>query len=325
MTSLKLPQPAEDVSGQPAITLSSRVDSVTGRRHFSLPEMNSAPAHMGRKSCPICGVAMNKDSRFCWTCYQAARKRMVNLRCAHCGKDFERLAYVHEKAIKKGMVDTYCSRECSDADMAVKNAKKCRYCGKPMPSRHTRYCSPECKKAGRPAVPNKLMVTCAWCGITVRAQSHLTQFCSKVCADAAHAVRMRGTGNPHYKTGLSYAKWFAEMRPLISERDHHRCVTCQQPEDLAEIVWSGQTVTRTNLLTHHIDGDTSNNLPENLVLICKKCHAVHHKSSQTPWPWLAAYALGACQSMTSRWKAATTSLRKAYSSTTASSESLTIR
>lgn len=139
-----------------------------------------------------------------------------------------------------------------------------------------------------------------------------------MCADAAHADRMRGSGNAHFKDGTSYATWFADMRPLILERDQHRCVTCGAPETATPITWRGQQVMRTTMTIHHISEDVTDNTPENLVTLCKTCHAVHHKSKATPWPWFAAYALAASLSMTSKWTAATTSLRMVYSPTTAS-------
>lgn len=128
---------------------------------------------------------------------------------------------------------------------------------------------------------------------------------------------MRGTGNSHYRDGTSYAKWFAEMRPLILDRDQRRCVVCHTPEVVAPLLWRGQIVQRSNLIVHHINEDVRDNTPQNLVTLCKTHHAVHHKSQTTPWPWFATYATVVSASMISRWKAATTSLRKAYLPTTA--------
>ncbi|WP_368656285.1 HNH endonuclease [Streptomyces viridosporus] len=72
------------------------------------------------------------------------------------------------------------------------------------------------------------------------------------------------------------------------------------------------------MIVHHLDEDPANNRVENLILLCYTCHAVHHKSAVTPYPWFAEYTRRASESMTSKWKATATSLLTVYSSTTAS-------
>lgn len=113
---------------------------------------------------------------------------------------------------------------------------------------------------------------------------------------------MVGKGNSHYRDGTSYAEWFRQMRPLIRGRDGG-CAVCG---------------TTRKLHVHHIDTNPRNNVPENLITLCSKHHAIHHKSNQTPWPWFAEYALDATLSTTSKWKARTTSLQERFSFTTAS-------
>ena len=253
----------------------------------------------------------------CADCYQQVRSVKAHLTCAWCGKDFDRALYQHEKALKRGITTAYCSRACSSAHHAVKNAKMCAHCGKPMPGkRNNRYCSPECRTL---ANPRKVLRdrACEWCEMPFHPVHSKVRFCSRTCASAAHSVRMRGKGNSNYKTGTSYAKWYAEMRPLIFERDMYRCVVCQAEAQMETVTWKGQLIDRTTLVVHHIDDNPANNTPENLITLCKTCHAVHHKSAKTPWPWLDTYAQVKSQSMTSKWKSATTSLQKAYSLTTA--------
>lgn len=310
-SSRSLPAAGSD-SGQPQTIVSSYKAADTGRRRFFVQVTGSSSKD--KTICPVCGGTKRRESKMCRQCYQEARERMVTLQCSWCGKAFERAAYLQERWQRRGLQDTYCSRKCSQAHHAVKHARRCALCGKALPNRHNKYCSPECRKAARPA---KQKQPCAWCGVEMTPTTTRTQFCSRTCADAAHSVRMRGKGNSHFKTGTSYAKWFAEMRPLIMERDEHRCVVCQKVEQTQEVLWSGQTVTRTNLAIHHIDEDVTNNRPENLITLCKGCHLSYHKSKQTRWLWFAAYALGASQSMTSKWMDAITSLQTAYSFTTA--------
>jgi hypothetical protein len=268
------------------------------------------------RRCPICGAEKLPESTMCRPCYQRLRRETVTLECAQCKTPFQRVRYQHDRAVKRGNTDTYCSRTCSNAHHAVKHAPICQWCGNGMPgNRGRKYCSPACQKAARPlrAMPER---GCHCCGLVFQPKTTRQQFCSNQCADTMHAARMRGAGNPHYKTGTSYAKWFTEMRPLILERDRHQCVVCKVAEVLRPITWRGQTVQRSNLVIHHINEDVTDNTPQNLVALCKTCHARHHKSKTTPWPWFDVYAKAASQSMTSRWRAVTTSLQTAYSSTT---------
>jgi hypothetical protein len=136
---------------------------------------------------------------------------------------------------------------------------------------------------------------------------------------------MIGPGNSHFKDGRSYALWFDKMRPLIQERESIQagmalpcCAACKIGETFKAKNWQGQVVMQSSIIIHHIDEDPSNNRADNLIALCRTCHAVHHKSATTPFPWFAAYVVQANKCMTSRWRAAATSLQATYSSTTVS-------
>ncbi|MFD3848165.1 HNH endonuclease [Streptomyces microflavus] len=191
-----------------------------------------------------------------------------------------------------------------------------------MPSkqwRASRYCTPGCKtanpaKRGTRKLEEK---ACEQCGQMFRPRTSRATYCSRDCSSLAHAWRMTGTGNSRFKHGDSYAAWFRAMRPLVLDRDKRRCVTCQAPETFIKVVRKGKEQQRTTFHVHHINEDVRDNRAENLVSLCGTCHAVHHKSNTTPWPWLAQYAVDASASMTSKSKARATSLRARYSFTTA--------
>lgn len=127
---------------------------------------------------------------------------------------------------------------------------------------------------------------------------------------------MIGKGNSHFKTGTSYAKWFRSMRPMILERDGRVCAVCQQAPTTS-YVRNGATVKRSGLVVHHINELPWDNRAENLITLCHDCHMTHHKSRVTPFDWFGQAATDRSRSMTSKWKARVTSLREAYSSTTA--------
>lgn len=240
---------------------------------------------------------------------------LVPLTCHRCGEGFERRRYDYSKSIRRGVTEFYCGRGCS---LEVHNGRQrtpCPICGGVKPRRNNKYCSPSCEQ--RAWADRKPKRACPECGTTFSAGSSRQVYCKRGCANRAHARRMVGRGNSHYKTGRSYALWFDSMRPLILERDGDRCVACGAQERTTARVWRGRPIQVSSLLVHHINEDTTNNRPQNLITLCATCHVTHHKSKTTPWPWFGEYAVAASRSMTSRWKGQATSLRRAYSSTTA--------
>ncbi|OPY55512.1 MAG: hypothetical protein A4E48_00039 [Methanosaeta sp. PtaU1.Bin060] len=278
----------------------------------------SAQKSKSNKICVRCGNPKGGNGLLCLACYQKLRSIRVVLRCTLCGKEHEKYLYDYRKALNRGQEDFYCSKACSQKHHAVKHARSCTYCGQPMPGkRRNKYCSETCRTASR--LSKRPVKICPICEAEFIPRSSRAQFCSRECASAAHSERMVGLGNSHYQDGMSYAMWFTQMRPLILERDGHKCVVCGLQEAFTRITWNGQDVQRSNLVIHHLNEAVLDNTPENLVTLCQPCHMIHHKSKSTPYLWFGSYAVEKSLSMTSRWKAATISLRKRFSPTTVSS------
>jgi hypothetical protein len=198
---------------------------------------------------------------------------MVRLTCCYCGVQFERIFYEYDKQNRRGNKDVYCSPACSNAHHAVKNRRRCLVCGKPCPKKTMKYCSKACRASRR--VKELQSKQCDICRKTFQPASRRTRYCSRDCANKAHSRRMRGAGNSHYRDGTSYASWFREMRPVILERDGHACVACGRTE---------------RLTIHHVDHAPKHNEVHNLITLCSTCHMIHHKSHETPFPWLGRLA-----------------------------------
>lgn len=64
-----------------------------------------------------------------------------------------------------------------------------------------------------------------------------------------------GAGNSRYKDGRQSTAY----RRMVEKKRCNRC---------------GET---SGLLVHHIDGVHTNNVPENLEVLCSPCHTSHHK------------------------------------------------
>lgn len=74
----------------------------------------------------------------------------------------------------------------------------------------------------------------------------------------------KGELSPTWINGSSFKKYsqeFFDIRKQIFERDNYecQCPDCEHKTDLLDI--------------HHIDYDKINNIPENLVTLCRSCHA----------------------------------------------------
>lgn len=241
---------------------------------------------------------------------------LVPLVCSRCARPFERRRYDYSKAIRRGVEAFYCSKACSNTTRNERGRLRfCQRCNGPVPRGRSKTCSEACRK--ELVLSRKTQRECPQCRAAFLPRSSRQAYCTRACANLAHAHRMVGRGNSHFKSGKSYALWFDSMRPLILERDGDRCVACGAEERVTGRIWRGRPVQVSSLLVHHINEDTADNRPENLIALCSTCHVTHHKSKTTPWPWFAEYAAAASRSMTSRWKGHATSLQTAFSSTTA--------
>lgn len=287
----KYERPNGEPFAAPGISVFSYKDESTRRRKFSV---DGLPVDWPKKECPVCGGQKWHKRKVCKPCYQKIRRIMIPLTCVYCGTVFERIISELDRMRRRGHSDVYCSKACSQAHHAIKNRRRCVACGKRTPRKTMKYCSKKCRANRREKELTPKI--CSICGTEFQLKSSRTTYCSRTCANKAHSRRMRGAGNSHYKTGTSYANWFREMRPIILERDRHACVAC------------GSTK---KLIVHHVNHVPMQNEAHNLITLCATCHAVHHKSKVSPFPWLKKLALW--RPMSDRLKMKSIKLEAKYS------------
>ena len=82
------------------------------------------------RSCTGCGKTMARTkTHLCQSCRQ--KNAFVSLRCANCGRTFERLRGDHNKYLRRTVTQKrhgpVCSRQCS-----AKISRPCSWCGRPL-------------------------------------------------------------------------------------------------------------------------------------------------------------------------------------------------
>lgn len=77
--------------------------------------------------------------------------------------------------------------------------------------------------------------------------------------------KMMGKDNPSWRGGISYepysVDWTKTLKRSIRERDKYICKNC------------GEQQTEITLAVHHIDYDKKNCNTDNLITLCRRCHA----------------------------------------------------
>lgn len=152
----------------------------------------------------------------------------------------------------------------------------CQYCSQPFantnPKHRTRmqpYCCISCSQKGRWA-NNRVWLICHWCKSDFSRplsyfKSYLNKgelrFCCKPCKSAYHEARAaKGEG-----------AMYAIRRWLLKSRGQ-QCESC------------GYFAVPDLLVVHHLQGNGSDNGPDNLKILCPTCHAEHHWALSKQYP-----------------------------------------
>ena len=188
------------------------------------------------------------------------------------------------KEIKKG--NLFCDKSCAASynnSIKSKRVKKivyCKVCQKEAKRHLKQYCSRECyNKLNAPELLPKNINTkkitihkinsnvsykfdekyCINCG-EVKAEAAML-YCSLVChADLSTRQRQFDWINQNQK--IKHSKH--SIKKFLIKLYGHRCSKCEMSS------WNGQPIP---LELEHKDGNSENNIPENLCLLCPNCHA----------------------------------------------------
>lgn len=146
----------------------------------------------------------------------------------------------------------------------------CQYakCGKPFLAERSalgrKFCSEKCYHDWRGIKVNSL---CRKCGKTFQIAESVVKkgsgfFCSKECYHRYN----RGKNHPTWRGGrvsTPYDQGFnKKLKERIRQRDNYKCGICQCP----------QLEFFQKLDIHHIDYNKKNNVFQNLIALCRRCH-----------------------------------------------------
>ena len=83
-----------------------------------------------------------------------------------------------------------------------------------------------------------------------------------------------------WKGGIAnrpYGKEFNnELKEEIRKRDNYKCQGCLKPQSRLSLKSRNGDIVPLSLGIHHIDCNKKNNIPDNLISLCKSCHAKAH-------------------------------------------------
>lgn len=230
------------------------------------------------KACEKCGKAFtvpprrSGEVRFCSRACKTAAGR-ITLRCAGCGKSFQRVS-----SDQRGQ-SAYCSRDCYHAGQKGK---------------------PKREADSRP----KYVKTCEVCATKFRVtktRAETARFCSKVClrlsATYGQECSERQQGDKawrwaggKYKDHSGYIRQKAKRLGVETFGWEHRAVIleamlAQAPHHPFIDRTGAKPKLRREVDVHHIDRDRAHNELSNLLAVTRLAHALIHAFNRKPEPW----------------------------------------
>jgi hypothetical protein len=149
------------------------------------------------------------------------------------------------------------------------NPKICPECKGPIPydkKQENTYCSQSCgakhSQKGRKRKP-ALKFNCQQCGVEKEGRG---KFCSNTCSAKSREFDIEGWLNGTVSGNTVMGCAGAIKRYLLSQCNN-KCPKCGWNE-------TNPTTGVVPLEINHIDGDSKNNRPENLEVLCPNCHSL---------------------------------------------------
>lgn len=192
---------------------------------------------------------------------------LVNVQCNVCGSYVDREKVKIARALRGGTIFT-CCKMCQNKSQQKRETRRCECCSKEfsiIPSSKKKYCSSSCaaKQTNIKRQSTRDNRNCIQCGAEFYPATKTTQCCSRECSRLIQAGIVKQRQIELFQKGqLHHA---IAIKKVIKHLHGSKCEIC------------GQIDTHNNkplvLQLDHINGDSDNNLPENVRLLCPNCHS----------------------------------------------------
>jgi len=183
--------------------------------------------------------------------------------CNECKSTFERqVSDVRRRTKNKDKTYVYCSNRCNSNQRVTSKKVSCKHCNTEfiripaeIKKAKNHFCSSSCSAIynNRERAVLRHCITCSQ-----QLSSSQRKFCSHRCQHIKYRlykIEKFEKGEVHHRPML---------RKILGPLRGEHCSICKNTR------WLGKLIL---LIVDHINGDSSNNMPENLRLVCSNCDA----------------------------------------------------
>jgi hypothetical protein len=201
---------------------------------------------------------------------------LIDCVCGYCNKSVQKTKKrVYEVFVRHQRNKIFCCKVCSDRANKKTKLVTCSCCSKVFEKRlsqinENNFCNHSCRAKFwniKRGINNKSKLPNCFCGKKVKKGA--SKYCSIQCQqekEKEDKIELWLKGDIKGYTGQTFQlKKF--VRSYLFNISNHKCSKCG---------WNkiNETTKRCPLEINHIDGNASNDRPENLEVLCPNCHAL---------------------------------------------------
>lgn len=205
--------------------------------------------------------------RYCLQCGKELKYNQLRFCSNSCSASFNnKLREPMSDEVREKISNTLKSKNNKKL-IKEKTKRYCLVCGKELIGKKTSYCSKECSKQRNNIYYRTVGIVkkCNYCGKEFIGR-YDRKYCSNECANnfkKEKNIKLFLEGK-YFNNGN--IKIPDVIREFLYKKNNYKCEVCGYE---GYNLKTGKTI----LQIHHIDGNSKNNSPDNLQVICPNCHA----------------------------------------------------